>query len=144
MVEIGCGTGYWAWLLEQVGIPVQCFDTAPPGQEKNHWFTDDAERFHAMSKGGEEKALDYPDKVLFLCWPPYGTSMASHALRYYKGDTLLYIGEGEGGCCADDGFFEQLKAEWTEVADFAITQWSALHDWITIYTRVPVVIHEAP
>src|SRR5262249_46069027 len=30
VVEIGCGSGYWAWLMEQAGISVRAFDTAVP------------------------------------------------------------------------------------------------------------------
>lgn len=29
-IEIGAGTGYWAWLLSHLGVEMTCFDIAPP------------------------------------------------------------------------------------------------------------------
>lgn len=37
VVEIGCGTGYWAWLLEQAGVDVNAYDHKPPALGYNHW-----------------------------------------------------------------------------------------------------------
>ena len=34
IVEVGAGTGYWAWLLRQVGATVEAYDVAPGD---NHW-----------------------------------------------------------------------------------------------------------
>jgi hypothetical protein len=38
--------------------------------------------------------------------------MAADALQAYRGDLLLYVGEGRGGYNADRRFFDALEARW--------------------------------
>src|SRR4051794_21992422 len=44
IVEIGAGTGYWAWLLAQAGADVLAYDRAPHAPP--HW--------HEVREGGPE------------------------------------------------------------------------------------------
>lgn len=39
VVEMGAGTGYWAWMLEQCGVSVIAYDIAPPARAKNDWHS---------------------------------------------------------------------------------------------------------
>lgn len=137
VVEIGAGRGYWAWMLEQVGIPVTAYDEKLLGLgEEIGYFKDAGEHtYHEILRGGPEKAALHPDKVLFLCWPPYDDDMAVNCLRAYQGDTLMFEGEGEGGCTANDAFFTELAVNWVEVDQHYPTQWSGIHDFLTIYRR---------
>jgi hypothetical protein len=91
--------------------------------------------YHPVATGYTRAAKDFPDRALFLCWPPYGSPMAAAALDFYTGNRVIYIGEGDGGCCADDNFFAALDKGWVEVAEHRPVQWSGLHDWITVYDR---------
>ena len=90
LIEIGAGTGYWAWLLRQLGTDILCYDARPPALE------DDQNRFHARTScwtdvqpGDERKLNEHPARTLFLCWPPPGESMARDTLCRYRGDTFL-------------------------------------------------------
>ena len=47
-------------------------------------------------------------RALLLVFPPPGP-MAKACLDAYAGDTVLYVGEGRGGCCADGAFFDALE-----------------------------------
>lgn len=40
-------------------------------------------------------------------------------MREYRGDALVYVGEGRGGANASDEFFDYLDAEWdvTKIVD---------------------------
>lgn len=146
-IEIGAGTGYWAWQLSQIGIDILAFDLYPPQLTgENHYHSprteDDRKLMHCtrdvffeVQEGDEKVARHYPERTLFLCWPPYDTDMASNCLNYYAGNKLVYIGEGDGGCNADDAFFETLSTNWNEVATHPIVQWWGLHDHITVYER---------
>jgi hypothetical protein len=61
--------------------------------------------------------------------------MARSALSGYLeegGRTLAFIGEGEGGCTADDEFFRLLETG-EEVESIPLPQWDGLHDHLTIY-----------
>jgi len=68
----------------------------------------------------------YPSLVVRL--------MASDTLRQFRGDTLIYIGEGEGGCTADDMFFDRLD-EWKHIETIDIPQWDGIYDRLSVYQR---------
>lgn len=146
-VEMGAGTGYWASLLAQLGVDILAFDAKPPqiatdnhwhspAREDRHGFTHETrEVFCPVYPGDPQTLAAYPDRALFLCWPPYAEPMAAEALAAYPGPRLVYIGEGQGGCTADDDFFTALASEWTEIASHRGVQWSGIHDYITVYER---------
>jgi len=205
VVEVGAGTGYWAWLLAQTGIDVNAYDANPPSQGWNdyhcpmnevlHTYTDDERakhrkqhdswmelaklakstqilaettgrvppppfypvyeslpntailqrvngtpgpEYHPVQTGGPE-ALGLPEnqtRVLLLSWPSYDDSFGEDCVRHYQGNTIIYMGEGEGGCCGTDGMFELLNDEW-EVVDWCSKHvtWSMIHDRLEIYRR---------
>lgn len=163
VVEMGAGSGYWAWMLSQHGVDVNAYDTMPIGHEKS-WYTQEhldkgswsgtkLKEFYPVTESDIE-ALDLPenaDRVLFLCWPNYGTSFAYDAVKAFKGDTVIFIGEGSGGCTADDQFWGLMEGdrgwreeeehlypeqEWKEVDRHSLPQWGGLHDSITVYRRL--------
>src|ERR1700739_4802017 len=83
IVELGAGSGYWAWLLMQAGAEVIALDVEP--LQPPLWLI--------PKRGNAEQVSHYPDHALLLCWPPYESPMAYQALRAYKGRTIIYIGE---------------------------------------------------
>lgn len=148
IVEIGAGRGYWASLLIQVDIRVYAYDQHPPDIEPNHYFNkplnegdepgDDTMYYPVRQAGIEALSFHKSNEPLFLCWPPYNESFAVDCLRYYQGDTLIYIGEGEGGCTGDDAFFQELDEHWIEVDEHReFVQWGGIHDRLMIYKRTP-------
>lgn len=129
LVEIGAGTGYWAGLLRARGVDVVAYDLQPYDS-----YNADGQ-WSEVLRGGQSKVREHPDRTLFLCWPPYNRPMAREALRYYAGDTLVYIGEGYGGCTGDDRFHRQLNLHWSEVEDVGLPQWYGIHDGLMVYKR---------
>lgn len=141
VVEIGAGTGYWAWMLTQCGIDVNAYDLNPPSAGGNHWHCSDENatgvEWHPV-KLGDARDLAEPEnqtRALFLCWPPYDTSMGEEVLRAYQGNTVIYIGETCGGCNAGDGFFDLLDKGWEMAESGPLHQWWGLHDTMTVYVR---------
>ena len=131
VLEIGAGTGYWAWQLAQAGVDVRAYDKAPGGNR----YCGTTE-YHPVLQGGPEVASLYGERALFLCWPPYDDPLAADALRSYDGDLLIHAGEGECGCTGDDEFFRMLNAEWTEIgASPGHVTYSGIHCWLTAYRR---------
>lgn len=143
VVEIGAGTGYWASLLAALGVSICAFDEAPG---RNRYC--DHEPYTLVSPG-DHRALEHArwngeNHALLLCWPPM-SPMASECVEAFKGDTLIYIGEGMGGCCANDEFFQLVTGEtrsgydddceWIEGTAVDIPQWPGLHDYLTVYRR---------
>jgi hypothetical protein len=145
-IEIGAGSGYWAYCLKQLGTHVVAYDAAPPQRiDTNHWHSPRKGHYqglahylrpvwHEVYWGNHNKAarFDYP---LFLCWPPYDDGMATKTLMAYRGSKLVYIGESSGGCTADDAFFALLDKHWELVDEHRPIQWSGIRDYISAYTR---------
>lgn len=147
VVEIGAGTGYWARLLADRGCDVVAYDLL--GSAFDKWFP--GGQFGNVEKGSTDKAEEHADRTLLLVWPPM-SSMAADALRCYEsagGKRLIYVGEGYGGCTADDDFFAMVgdhdycsdepcqhgPPTWRETQTLAIPQWDGIHDYLGVYER---------
>jgi hypothetical protein len=133
VVEIGAGGGYWAWQLAQVGIDVTAYDPHAPGPNNNfarHRL------YHPVQSGDHEKAAGHPDRALMLCWPSYCDPFAKQALHHYRGDTVIYIGESAGGCCADDRFHRILRRDFEHAGSSPkhVTYWG-IHCDLSIWRR---------
>lgn len=146
VIEMGAGTGYWAWQLSQRGVDVLAYDESPPDLRANKFhpvtLTEEGisgrptTTWHPVLAGTPTTVpMVYPDRTLLLCWPPYGESMAADALAAYGGPTLIYVGEGYGGCTGDDTFHQALEREWHEVAYHRPVTWSGIHDTVSVYHR---------
>lgn len=133
VVEIGAGSGYWAWQLAQAGVDVAAYDPHPPGPDN---MFNRHRLYHPVGGGDHEKSADHPGRALMLCWPSYGAPFAKQALHRYRGDTVVYIGEGEGGCCADDRFHRILERDFEEIgrSSFHVTYWG-IHCDLTVSRR---------
>lgn len=125
IVEVGAGRGYWAALLRLRGVDVVATDA--------HWYPPTWTDVAIMDAA--EAAAAHPDRALLLIWPPYNQDTAHRALCAYRGSTVIYIGEGYGGCTGDDAFHEALEREWRAVDGCSVPQWSGLHDHLTVYAR---------
>ena len=134
VLEVGAGRGLWAKLMQDAGIsvvPTDYFVSHGIEKEKNpRTFTEVEKLKHldAVNKYGD-------NKVLMLSWPPYNDPMAYETLKNFNGDKLIYIGEGVGGCTADDQFCKLLNELWQEIEIIDIPQWSGIHDYLTLYVR---------
>ncbi|MBC6457204.1 hypothetical protein [Actinomadura sp. HBU206391] len=132
LVEIGAGSGYWAWQARQAGIDVLAYEPSDPA---DNGYSDGVE-YLATLRGDHTAAGRHPDRAMLLCWPSQGDPWAALALAAYAGDLLVYIGEGPGGRCADDGFFELLGRHWTPAgASPHHVSWSRTRCTMTAYRR---------
>jgi hypothetical protein len=137
ILEVGSGLGLWASLIQLNGgkiIPTDSFTTNGTVPEKT---------FIPVIEIDAVKAVEeFPSSVLMLCWPTLGKRFAANSLEAFKGDKLVYIGEGADGCCADYRFFEILDKEWE--CDYrnmmiSIPSWHHIYDNLYFYTRKPKV-----
>lgn len=141
VMEFGAGTGYWAWMLSQAGVDVMAFDILPPGIPETQNGYHFEKTFHEVYPGdGSEflKACKFCNEfALMLCWPDLDTSFAHDTLKAYQdrgGQTFIYIGEGPGGCTADDEFFELLSCgDWSLDIEVDIPQWGGIRDYLEVY-----------
>ncbi len=141
-IEIGAGTGYWAWQLSQLGVNILAYDKAPPDSVPNeyHCISDEDEVFkeliptwYGVLQGGPGMLHRHPDRTLLLCWPPPMISMAAQCLEAYQGNRFVFIGDYK--CCGNYLFFELLDEDWAVVETHRIAQWREIGDVIVVYER---------
>lgn len=125
VVEVGCGSGYWARLLRGRGVDVLAFDLHPPrvagkvgttgadseeaqtmepedddvfGEEDNIFgaaWIDDIKEGDATAAGCESAK----GRALLLCWPYEGSEhhgWDADCLKQYTGNTVIYVGDWTG------------------------------------------------
>jgi hypothetical protein len=124
LIEIGAGTGYWAWLLRQAGASVVALDRNPKAPP--HWSL--------VEQGTEEDVKNYPTHTLFLCWPSYQEEGAARALKNYSGLYVAYVGEW-GGRTADQTFHDRLKDSFFLEREIQIPVWPGYSDRLYLFKR---------
>lgn len=134
VVDPMAGSGWWARLLADAGRDVIAYDLTPPASAANAWHKVGVEHFPVVLGDAVDTVAVHSDRTLLLSWPPYGFD-ACPILDAYAGARLVYVGEDWGGCCADDGFFEQLGKDWSKAAEHVPVQWSGIHDVVHVYER---------
>lgn len=129
ILEVGAGSGYWAWCLRERGVDVLACDTRDdwPCNEREPWT-------EVMLADGRVMAREHPDRTLLLCWPSM-ERWAAEILQAYRGQRVVYIGEGEGGCTGDRAFHRLLSWRWRCVEAIEIPVWLGLHDHMYCYER---------
>ena len=78
----------------------------------------------------------YDKEVLLISWPPYTNPIGAKVLKFalelgFK--YIIYIGEGDDGCCATDEFFEILASKTEEVKSIEMLRFWGIWDFCTIY-----------
>jgi len=129
VIELGAGTGYWAFCLLQLGVDILAFDrnpNAPP-----HW---------SKVAEGDEKLLADPQsplhtRSLMLCWPPLNEPLALEALQLYRGETIIDIGEPRGGNTGSAAYIEKLETEYSLVESLSLPRWPGCQDELRVWLR---------
>jgi hypothetical protein len=84
---------------------------------------------------GVQAVQQYPDHTLLIVWPDYGQRWVSATLRAYRGETVLYVGEGKAGCTGDAAFHAALAERFRDVSVHPIPQFENYHDALHICRR---------
>ncbi len=93
IVEIGAGTGYWAYRLRARGVDVIAFDQAPPDGERANRYHAPTATWSDVIAADHTVLIEHSDRALFLCWPPLYSSLGD-SLASYNGNTVALIGDG--------------------------------------------------
>ena len=132
LVEIGAGSGYWAWQARQAGIDVVAYEPTAPSANA---YTDGTE-YSFLRRDGHTAVRHHPDRALLLCWPSHNEPWAAGALRAYTGGLVVYIGQPRGGHCADDEFFRSLDRTWNPIGTSTRhVSWRHAASTMTAYRR---------
>jgi hypothetical protein len=136
LVECGAGTGYWLALLRARGVDALGYDRASPGA-KNAYHRRKRRPWTKVGRASSvEAARRHRDRTLLLCWPPYGDDAASYAaLRAYRGDVVIHIGERGAGVTGSVRFHRELALNWTLIEAVDLPHWPRLQDGLMVYRR---------
>ena len=131
VLEVGCGSGLWAGLISATAVIITATDPfLTHGFDPNKTFVD-VERIDAATAIAKYSNHE----VLMLIWPPYNSPLAIDTLRSFTGDRLIFIGESEGGCTADDAFYEELSENW-DMKTISIPTWDGIYDRCYLCRRI--------
>jgi hypothetical protein len=132
LLEIGCGSGYWSYELRKAGVDVVATD---PGIGKYYDMSGWKPFIDIELIDGVTAVRKYPNRALLIVWPDYDTPWSFETLQTFEGTTVIYVGEGNGGCTANDEFHELLSTHYEQHEEIAIPQFWGLHDRLEVYKR---------
>ena len=133
-LEIIAGAGWIAKALSAHGIDIVATDdySWEKGSHNNHnilrkyqYSIEELEASEAVEK--------YQDIDILICSWPYMDNEFTNACKYWQGKPIVYIGEGESGCTADDEFFQGFEED-ESAPEIQLMCWPGLHDHIQIGT----------
>ena len=134
LVDPIAGTGYWSYLLSQLGVDVVSYDLNPGTKLITNGGHGDDLYAEVCAKDCAEAVALHPDRTLFLSWPPFLQDVGARILTAYQGARVIHIGEGQGAT-GDDELRRILDAEWTEIDSRLPVQWWGVRDHVTVYVR---------
>ena len=111
ILDAGCGSGYLAKKLTELGIPTFAVDycdfreTRPDG----HGYPINAV-YQLDALGDAASFITAKFGAVIMTWPPYDNPFALQvAQAMLPGQLLVYEGEEAGGCTANEAFFEFMS-----------------------------------
>ena len=134
ILEVAAGTGYLSRLLEQAGAEVIATDGGDPGD-----FGLTAGTWYPVMTGTDaaEAIRQAPEFTVVLSWPDEGDWAVRALDALAPGQRLILIGEGRGGCCASQTFFDRLASDFErERALSHLTALPSLHDTVEVWRRI--------
>jgi len=138
ILEIGAGSGYWAYEIAKRGVDIISTDINPvPEGGRDEGGLHFNKSYHPVLKMSALEALAaYQNRSLLIVWPSLNESWAYEAIDAYQGSSIIYVGENEGGCCADDRFFTLLYKRFEPQKRVKIPYWECIYDEMTVFTRI--------
>lgn len=113
VLEVCAGKGWLSKLLKDAGVDLISTDNY--SWDERSRFTPWKDKFTDVIQLDALEAMDqYPDSdVIILSWPEYLSPLAAFVLNrcIERNIPLIYIGEWQGGCTANDEFFDIIDEE---------------------------------
>lgn len=129
MLEIGAGTGHFAEALRLAGADI----IATNPKEAEYRFQVGKHGFVLPYDGLEARKLFPNRKLLIFAWPCYGLNWATEVLKT-RPERVIYVGEGHGGCTANDDFHNYLDEHYVESYQFNYAEREGLWDRATLWS----------
>lgn len=132
IVEVGAGSGYWAYELQKHGVIVHPTDpcTGRYRDVNEHW----EKWIQVENLTGVEAVRKYPQCTLMTVWPDL-SSWAAETLAAFKAQHVIYVGEGNGGCTGDEAFHTSLSDGFQHVETLPLPVFFGIHDRLEVWKR---------
>ena len=130
IVSIGSGNGFIEHLLELKNSKVIASDSYEDYEmlEKDRIFHKKPIKIDAINMAKDTKNID----TLLMCWP---REFAIDALKNFKGNKVVYVGESMYGCCASDDFFNELHLNWICIKEIYLPNWRHTYNIANFYIK---------
>jgi len=137
IIDVGAGNGWISHNLQKKGVNIIPVDT----HTTDNRYGFEIQHTDIINMKAEDYIIKNSYDTILMSWPDLGSEFAATILDLMpKGKTLIYVGEGEGGCTGNDRFFELLEAKCT--LDEAKTErlqkhsqrWAGVHDDWYVYS----------
>ena len=130
LVEVGAGLGYWARELRDAGMEIAATDpdtgTGWPG----------AETWTKVEKLTAQEALArYPERNMLLVWPDRQGEWPAQALREFRGELILHVGEPPGGCTGTPEMYQEMERNYETVSERPVPRFAGANDRLTVLRR---------
>jgi tetratricopeptide (TPR) repeat protein len=133
LIVIGDGVDYWMSILRKLKVDAIAAEVKLKVSAGGSATAVANERRSSAVK----TVMKNSDRVLFICCPPAGSSIAFDALSNYAGSTVIYVGEPAGLSGVDESFFKLLSKRWNLKSLTPLPQWPEAYDVMFEYERKP-------
>lgn len=123
ILSYGCGSGFLEKCFIEKGHHVEGYDNN--SEPYNKTFID----IHNDLSFYNQDQYD----TLLLAWPR--PTYDTFALRIFRGNFVIYIGELDGGCNSQEDFFDKLDKNFILIGKIDIVKFMSLNDIVLIYKR---------
>jgi hypothetical protein len=129
VIEVMAGTGWLFFWMKRYGINVIKSTDDFSWKNYNNCFMSSCEFASVKNERAIDTIANTKADVVVMSWPPYETLAAQLVWEEMKPNQyLIYIGEGEGGCNANDKFFDYIKPNIKK--KYSILSWPNIYDYL--------------
>ena len=137
IVDFGCGSGYWSALLRASGVEVRSMELPTHARNFTRYNSRASVEWTQIEhiKDPLTELVGLARKALLLVWPPEKNAMAFRALRAWRGERLIYIGNVAPGVTGTPEFFDELKRQYRQTHEIAIPTFYGYYDRLMAFRR---------
>ena len=138
-LEVMAGSGALTKALKNHGVDIRATDNFSWGDKSDNLWHENGGRYCEVEKLSAVEAIEKYNDVdyILMSWPPYDEPHGYDALmamrKYNPNARLIYIGEGYGGCTADDAFHEAVEEVDNHRFNVDIPHWRSIWDRVELY-----------
>ncbi len=133
VLEVGAGNAYLARRLTEAGVNVIPTDAHP--LDGNPYALGSTYHMSVIQVDALNAITELNDLNLLWSWPTPETK-SGEALKHFKGQYFVYIGEQHNGCTGGDMFQDVLESSFEYIDGIDIPSFPGVRDSVALYERI--------